>query len=254
MSTSRSMAILGLTFVCHLVAILQTRAESYRDKERHFTLELPQGWQVMTDQELAQINQAAQSLGSPFMKVQYVQGFRPKGSALGSLPYTLVKVMEGKPTGSYEDIESSLARELPGAIKKAEGSLTNLVKDVSVGSAILDRDHNRVIFRVQMTVAGIGPAQAISVGHIGSDGVIFILSYAKESDFDKYLPTFTKMNDSFEYDKGHTFTPSENPFQKLWQGMGMGALGGAVKGAIGGAIFGVLVGTVIFVIRGLKKE
>jgi hypothetical protein len=248
------MAILALAFVCHLAPTHQARAESYRDKERHFTVDLPQGWQVMTDQELAQINQAAQSLGSPFMKVQYVQGFHPKGSVLGSLPYILVQAKDGKTSGTYEDIENGLARELPGAIKKAEGSLANLVKDVSVGSAILDREHNRVIFRVQMTIAGIGPAQAISVGHIGSGGVVFIHSYSKESDFDKHLPTFTKMNDSFEYDKGYTFTPSENPFQKLWQGMGMGALGGAAKGAIAGAIFGLLVGSVIYVIRGLKRE
>jgi len=251
MSFSRSMVILGLALISCLAQANLTRAETYRDKERFFTVELPQGWQVMTDQELTKINQAGNSFMS---KIHYIQGFRPKSSAAGSFPYALVQFEQGPVNSTYDEIEKSFVKEIPGAVKKAEGSLSDLAKDISVGNAVLDREHNRVIFREQMTLAGVGPAQGISVGHIGSGGVIFIHSYSKEGDFAKYLPTFTKMNDSFEYDKGHTFTPSESPLQKLWQGMGMGALGGAVKGAIAGAIVGLLVGGVIFVIKGLKRE
>jgi hypothetical protein len=252
MSCSRSTAILGLALISCLTQTHLALAETYRDKERYFTVELPKDWQVMTDQELAKINQAA---GNSFMsKIHYIQGFRPKSSAAGTFPYALVQFEAGPVNSTYDEIEKSFAKEIPGAVKKAEGSLSDLAKDISVGNAVLDREHNRLIFRVQMTLAGVGPAQGISIGHIGSGGVVFIHSYSKEADFAKYLPTFTKMNDSFEYDKGHTFTPAENALQKLWQSIGIGALGGAAKGAIAGAVFGLLVGGIVFVIKGLKRE
>jgi len=248
------MSIRGLvgSFGWALIALLASspvaRAESYRDAAHHFAMDLPKGWEVMSSAELAQINAFVQQKMPG--QVAYIQGFRPKGSALGSYPYSLVQLQAGNTAASYEEIEKTLARETNGAVKKVEGSLADLVKEISVGSAILDRTHNRILVRIQMTVAGVGPVQGISVGNIGSEGIVSIHSYALENDFARHVPTFNQMNDSFKFDSGYTFTPSAG----FWQRIGAGALSGAAKGGIAGALIGLLVGGIFFVRKQLNKR
>src|SRR5207253_625820 len=134
--------------------------------------------------------------------------------------------------------------------KKLEGSLSNFVKDVYVGTAVMDRQHNQVLIRLLMNVKGVGELECLSVGHIGSDGVVFIHSYSTEPNYAKYLPDFNKINDSFQFDQGHTFTPSPS----LWSRIGLGALSGALRGAIFGGLIGLIAGGAVFVFKKATKQ
>lgn len=70
-TTRRFAFTLSLIFLASSPAF----ADNYRDRERHFSLELPDGWQVMTDQEIAQLNKARlPSSWTP--KLMITTGFR----------------------------------------------------------------------------------------------------------------------------------------------------------------------------------
>src|SRR5437764_1401012 len=83
---------------------------------------------------------------------------------------------------SYEEIAERLSREIHASVKEAEGAFPDLVKSTSVGSATLDRAHNRLLIRMKMDVGPIGTVQALSVGHLGSEGIVFLHCYAAEQD------------------------------------------------------------------------
>jgi hypothetical protein len=228
MSCFRLIHVFPIALVACLFSSHDVQAETFSDKDHHFSVDLPPGWTVMSDSELSRINSFA---GSRMLgQISYVQGFRRRGSAPGTFPYALVQFQAGAMNASYEEIESSIARDLPGAVKKAEGSFSDLTKNVSLGNAVLDRSNNRIIIRMKMDLPGIGAAQVMSVGHISSEGIVFVHSYAKDDNFSSYLKTFTDMNDSFEYDKGYTLTPSEG----FWQRLTGGGLSGAARGGIAG--------------------
>jgi hypothetical protein len=239
----KSVTVVSLVLLICPLSSHHGQAETFRDKDHHFSVDLPPGWTVMSDSELSRINNFA---GSRMLgQISYVQGFRRRGSAPGTFPYALVQFQKGAVNASYEEIESSIARDLPGAVKKAEGSLSDLAKNISVGNAVLDRSSNRIIIRMKMDLQGIGSAQAMSVGHISSEGIVFIHSYAKDDNFSSYLKSFTEMNDSLEYEKGYTFKPSEG----FWSRFGTGGARGGIAGAVGGLV----IGGVLFVMRLVKK-
>jgi hypothetical protein len=132
---------------------------------------------------------------------------------------------------SYEQIERELSRDFSGTVKKVEGKLSDLGKNLDVGKPALDRQTNRVYNRLQMDVALVGRVNGLSVGTLGKDGVVFLHCYAKGADFDRLLPTFNTMVDNFHYDPGYDFVPGKP-----------GAVAFDFKGALGGGVSGGMIG------------
>ena len=82
---SRSAFVLTLALVTRSAAL----AETYRDAERHFTLEIPPGWCEMEPAEVAAFNHMrAPSPWTP--KLMYTAGFRRKEEPPGTGPITLI--------------------------------------------------------------------------------------------------------------------------------------------------------------------
>jgi hypothetical protein len=240
MLSFKTTVIFALAMLACLVSVRPIQAETYRDKTHHFEIDLPAGWVPMSDSELSQINSFANMrMGGA---VTYLQGFRRKGTRLGTFPYALVQFKEGSINASYDEIESSFARELPGAIKKAEGSLSDLASNIAVGNAVLDRLHDRIVIRLEMDVTGIGKAQCLSVGHIGSEGMVFVHCYAQDKAFASCLRSFNDLNDGFEYDEGYNFKP----------GQGGGAFASGLRGGVIGAVGALVVGGVLFALKAVK--
>jgi hypothetical protein len=224
--------ILAVCVCAHLGAV-SLSAAPYRDAARHFTLDLPQGWEALSPEELNQINTAVKQLKAP-QPIRYETGFRRSDSDPGSYPFVLLQVQTANTTGaSYEELEKALSRDLNAPLKELQGQLTDVVKDMSIGTAVLDRTRNRVLVRMQMNVAGEGPVQGLSVGHLGKDGLVFLHCYATAPEFERWLPTFNQLNDSFRYDAGYTFTPGSG---SIWRKIGGGAFNGAIIGGVAGGL------------------
>jgi hypothetical protein len=232
-----------LVGIVAVIAALPSRAhaEVHRDAGNHFQLAIPDGWMHMTDAELTMMNKMAGQMGSG---IRYDAGLRPQNTLPGSYPYVLIQIHRSRMSGaSYDDIESALSRELNAPLQKVKEAMKDLVKDVAIGQLAVDRERNRVIMRAQLDTPW-GKVQGISQGHLGSEGIVYIHSYALERDFEKYMPTFNQINDSVSFDDGYSFVPRSRS-AAIWES--------AKTGAIGGAVVGALAGLVVFVVRKFAK-
>jgi hypothetical protein len=210
--------------------------ETYRDAGRHFTLTLPSGWAVVSPSGLETMNGAANRMMGG---VRFDAAFMVKGQPLGSYPYVLVQSMPRNTSGlTYEQIERELSRDFSGEVKKVEGKLADVARNLSLGKPALDRGKNRVLNRVQMDVALFGKVNGLSVGMLGKDGVTFVHCYAKDADFDRQMPTFNALADSFHYDAGYEFVPGKPGSLSfdLNGALGGGARGGIIGGTAGGIV------------------
>jgi len=217
-------------------------AQTYSDAERHFSIELPNGWQVMSKSEVDQINGL---VGGRFMSggVRYDGGLRKKSARFGGFPYVLIQSMPGPASGaSFEEIEKSLSVDLRAPIKDAQGRMGDLLHDLKIGQPVLDRKSKCVILQTQSSVQGVGAAKGLSMGHLGKNHVVFIHCYSKAEDFEACLQTFKNINDWFSFDRGYDFKPGTGSVGLFsWQGAGRG-------GMIGGAI-GLMVGLASYFFR-----
>jgi hypothetical protein len=231
-----------------LMAAPAVGAEPYRDAARHYSLTIPPGWKAMPPNAVMMINNMVRQK-MPGVDIRYDGAFQLQGQQPGAYPYILVQVQPIPGGGaSYEQIEAELAKGVKEGIKKVEGPISDLAKNLSVGTPALDRTRNRVVTRIEMDVLGVGRIQGLSVGFLGANDMVYLHCYAREADFPKYLPTFDALLESFRFDPGYAFVPQSNdPF---WRGIGSGALVGAVAGGLAG----IFAGGLILIIRKLLKK
>lgn len=210
-------------------------AQEHRDAARHFTFNIPAGWEKLSPQMLATANELGKRIN-----VIYDAGYQPAGQAPGQYPYMLVQIHSANlASASYEEIEREMATGVPGGIRQAEGALGDLVKDLKLGSVVVDRTRNRAVLRIELASPLGRKIQAISYGAIGRDGIVWLHCYAYD-EFDRHLPTFNDTADSFQYDQGFHFVARQgNPLR------------GAV---IGGIVGGVVVGLAAFLYTLYRKS
>lgn len=221
-------------------------AQSYRDDQHHFTVELPTGWQVMPKSEIDQVNTL---LGGRMIghNIHYDAGLRKKTGRLGSFPYVLIQTVSGPPRGaSFEEIEKSLSIDMKMPVKEVQGRLGDLVGDVKIGQPVLNRESKCIVLKTQSTVPGIGEVKGFSIGHLGKDSMVFIHGYAKGVDYDASMPTFRRINDWFSFDKGYDFKPGS--------GSSAFSFGGGGRGAIVGGAIGLLVGVCSYFFRLMSQS
>jgi hypothetical protein len=179
--------------------------EVYRDDHKHYTFMIPRGWRTMPPAEMVKLDAFAQER-MPGFGIHYDGGLRRSRAAPFAYPYVLIQVTPLPSRSiSYDELEWTLNQELPVAIDKASGALGDLVRNTSVGSCVLDRDRNLIVFRVDMDAGFLGKVQGLSVGHIGAGQMVSLHCYAQEDEFHRLLPLFTEMNNSFQFDEGHEF-------------------------------------------------
>lgn len=182
----------------------------YHDGKYAFRFDLPPGWGEIPQAQIARVNEFVKER-MPAARVSYDAGFQPRGTPLGSYPYVLLQItpLPTTPT-SYADLERVLGQEmLKQPLKQVEGAFGDLVRDIQVGSVTLDRVSNRVLMRLQTDVPLRGRVESVNVIHLGKRVAVALHCYAEAGAFARYLPTFTRMNDSFAFDEGHAFRPAE---------------------------------------------
>jgi hypothetical protein len=184
------------------------RRDVYHDPEYRYNFVLPAGWQKMPAFELKQ-GQDFVSGRMPGQEIRYDAGFRRSGARAWAYPYILVQVQPIDSTNmSYDDIERTMSRDLNVGIEKAKEAVSDLASNVSVGSAVLDRWHNCIVMRMEMSAGSFGmfgKIQGLSVCHFGARHLVSLHCYARDEDFQTYLPAFTTMNNSFYFDDGYEF-------------------------------------------------
>lgn len=185
------------------------KPRKYRNDALHFSLTPATGWQSMSKTEFAAIEQFLRQSGMAG-RIHYEGGLRPAGSRMGSYPYALLQFtpLDTRKT-TYAEIQRAIGQDFSAPLQEIKGAIGDLGKNIAIGKPVLDRDNNRILLRMEMDVPMVGKVQALSVCHLGSEGIAAIHCYAFERDFERLLPSFTYMNDTFAFDDGFEFVAND---------------------------------------------
>ena len=184
--------------------------DKYYDHEHHFSLTIPDSWTRMSRTELEAIRNFVRLRGMEDL-LQYETGFRPNNSPMGTFPYILVQIVPFSTAGlTYQEIQDKLGQGIDEPLKIVEERVPDLARGLKIGQPTLDKSHNRIVVRLSSEVAGVGQAEAISMCHLSKDGVVGIHCYAKADSFEKRLPLFMDINNSFFFDDGYEFVAAKS--------------------------------------------
>jgi hypothetical protein len=189
-------------------------AERFRDATHHFSFEIPVGWRAMSNAELETINNLVQQR-MPVKAIRYAAGFCPR-TRKTTYPYILVQtqVVEAAKM-SYEDIEAALSRETAGALQEAQGVFADVLRNLVADKPVLDRERNRIALRMKLDIPAVGKVQSLSVTHIGNKSLVSLHAYARDEHFGDYVLTFAQVNDTFAFEQGFGYNPSDAEEKEL---------------------------------------
>lgn len=213
-----------------IITALPASAEEIRNEQHRYTVKVPQGWQIMPAPQLQALMQASPA------RTKFDYGFvQPEGS---ELTYALLMtITDNVSRYTMDELEKSLARDLNvNMIQKkiAEENLENMIKDVKMGTAYIDRDKKRVVINMDMNVMGMAKLRCLGFGMLGKNSVTFLYCYGTQDTFTKLIPSFEKLADSFAYDADQVYVEPSGWMRAEWfQG---GIRGGIIGGLAGGGV------------------
>ena len=185
-------------FAAVLIASLPAgAAESFTGGS--YTITPPDGW-VRIPQDVVQKTMQAVMDGKSATTVDAV--FQLQGRPWFSYPYVMeiIRQMTG-----------------PGFMDKSKGNITPQVQKILDGNSMtiseLDTiSHTSNAFH-QQVVEPFGKITGMMNSHFGSHGMVNINSYAREDDFARYMPQFSQINNSFQWNSGEEYQ-GKKPFNK----------------------------------------
>lgn len=199
--------------------------EMYRNEARHFSMDVPDGWEVMPPQVLAAANESGRDLAGPHYAA-YLAGLRRRAD-----PPQPIILIQFEPANlrskSPEELEKRLTDTLNTVVRQAKGMLSDLGRDMSGDEVVLDWPAKRFIVRTRMSAGGM-TAAGYSVGVIGRDGIVLLHCYTLHSELRQWLPTFHAVADSVRFDPGYQFDPPQASATDLV----FGVLGGVALVAV----------------------
>lgn len=224
--------------VAVLVSAGLAAAQPYVDSTRHFTLEVQPGWRALTLKEIDLAN-SVMAQRMPEQKVQYIAGFQLIGSPLLRFPYVLVSAHPGATSGmTFDQMEKTILKDLHGPdLGRVQQAFPEMAGGVTFESPTLDRARRRIVVQSRSVLADGSAIRGLTVIHLGSEGFVVVNCYDQDLSFERRLPTFDRINDSFRFDDGYAFTPFEaQPFWRRLIGNPAGemAAAGIVCGVVGG--------------------
>lgn len=194
-------------------ALLAYAQQPVRNGVYKYRFVIPDGWEEIPAQRLTAINSRIPA----HTNIKFSIGYQPKNlipAPDGStLPLILVQNEKKTVSGTYEEVERSLAKKFGVSVRSVEGNSGQMIAAMQHGSAILDRSKNRVVQRLEGGALGgdfMGQKiEGVSYGFLGKNGITFFDCYARGGDFEACLPAFNAAADSFQYEEGEAFVSGQ---------------------------------------------
>lgn len=180
--------------------------EPYRDPAGHFSLTLPDGWQVMPAEEVQQLNDALEAL-RPGRALRFDAGFRRQADEPFTTPYLLVRVLPGRAFGAtHDEVRANLERQF----KEHPDDM---------GNPRVTANRDAFAFQFRAVTPQIKRANGMAYGHLGSQSTVVLYGHSaeKSTEFAADVRTFMQVDESFRFDDGYTFTPAPGPADYLDQ-------------------------------------
>jgi hypothetical protein len=191
-----------------MLPLTSVGAGEFGDQALHYTLTLPDDWEAMTPQRLDFFHQVARQHS---LNVKYATGFCRKGRFFEVFPYVLV---ESHPYGmlglNYDDLERALdSDDREKHAQEFTAKLADIAESTSLSRPVMERSKNRYLASTLVTGKNGIKVKSYTATIYGMEGTISVHCFAEEQTFDKWQSTFDGILDSFRYDSGYEFVPSE---------------------------------------------
>jgi hypothetical protein len=187
----------AIVVACAAPALAQTVHRS----PDHWSITIPDGWELDTGERLAVFNQAATDLGASMHSapsVHYVALLIPKNP---DGRYILLQSQPAFPPGAR-------LSDLQGVLDESSRRVQDELKQASVDSTfapVLDRERNRVIMTGRVEMPGKDTSGILSITNFGAANNILVHAYAPEATFAAARPALEAIADSFAFDPGHAY-------------------------------------------------
>jgi len=181
----------------------------YSNEVNGYSVNLPDEWseipKEVIDKYLEEVSKALPNVP----KINFITGFQLEKNEYFVHPYILVQEHDAQ-APSYKEIERLfLGENFKNQTKKAQDSLSEVLNNSTFDKPVVDKEKNRVYININMELKNGQKIKGIAVLFIGKKKMIQFNFYSLEEDFNKYLPVFEKVNNSFEFKDEFKFKESE---------------------------------------------
>lgn len=203
------------------------RAEQHSDPQLHYSFEIPPGW-IPIPPDVIDETMAAVASQMGIAPQEYEGGFQVDDEYYFEYPYLVIQHFP------VDDATiGQLSRALAAApdteeVRKLASS--DLAGGAAFGEPTVDPSRKMIFMSMEANYEGIGPVRALTVSAPGSQGLVQMHFYALASDYDRQLPVFEALLDSFSFEAGHEYSVTSAVAKSLLfsRMLERGLLGGAI--------------------------
>ena len=215
-----------------------------------FTLQLPGGWKPIPEEVLDAYEREIARMAPKAENQDYDYGFQLSSARKWfAYPYILVQV---KSSGKVpQDQLRSMARigeAMDTGFARARESISSIAANGKMGEPVLDEAAHTLWTRISVDVKGVGTINGLVGTILTEKGFIQISCYAKEKEFQGYLPLFEGMISGAVLSDELMYRPEGAGSVKTPGRIGTGAMAGiAALLTAAGVLF-------LLVVRGRRKK
>lgn len=225
--------IIFTTLISSLILINNTKfiyAQSqYVNANSHYSFTVPNNWseipKSIIDEYVAKVVELTNG-----KSIEYQAGFQLNQDNYFDYPYMLVQSRISN-TPSYSQIEKSLNRDdIQNVTSEISEEYSELIKNATMEKPFLDKQRNLIFMNIQMDNINMDSIKGLTVMFLGKESITYLHFYSKSDDYNKWLPVFNSVIDSFQYDNGYKYTSKsiyDGAFEKGTVGLFTGAIAGA---------------------------
>lgn len=212
----------GFLFVHFICSSLLFGGE-YIDDSLHFTFTLPTGWEMIPYETVKEHEQQIKAdIGADNAKFSYDGALDLQSSEFyfeyPHVIYEYVQMPDLLKKYSFSQVTEVMIESInPNAIRKYIDTykMNDLIADYDLSTVIVDDKNYSLFYSMIMEIANVGNIKGIVGMYFGKEGLIKFYCYSTEKDFDKYLPSFKILFNTFKFQKGYEFAdvPTSNKLE-----------------------------------------
>jgi hypothetical protein len=199
-----------------------------------FSVAVPEGWRAIPAEVLADYSANISKLAGGKFNETYQYGYQRDYQGEWLIhPYMLIQNKQmGRVPERHLAQMKQFRKGVEQGLDKAAKAMDGVFSDMSLGETFYDPTNKCLWIQISAAANEGAKFRGISCGHLTEKGILFFHFYAKESEFDSLLPTFTQVAGSVKIREGLKYVSRATDARGLDFGrVGRSALIGALIGA-----------------------
>lgn len=192
-------------FISESFNFFQTQAFfEYKNEDKGYFFQLPENWIEIPKPTIDEYTEEAFK-NINVKKIEFKSGFQLKQNNYFEYPYILIQEYDIE-SKTYQEIEKVfLSEKFEKGVKKAQESLSSIIKDSKLDKPIIDKNNKRVYMDIEIEGKDGKKVKGIAVLFIGQKNIIQMNLYSNELEFNTWYPIFESIIKSFEFMDGFKY-------------------------------------------------